>query len=657
MKLLIKLLIKFKAIVTIICLFALASLAHAGIPVWTIIPLTATTLTVPANSTATVEYLVTNQSLRRHTLQMTPIAGITQAVAPGRCGPVFSLGAQESCILTLVINSDSLAGPVVGGPQICQQNSLQCYQPSVANSLNITKTAAPIPPIPKYSVGGNVTGLAGTVVLQNNNGDNLTIGTDGSFTFPTQLPSGTSYVVTVQTQPASQTCSVSNGTGVIQGGNVSNVIVNCSVNAYTVGGNVAGLTGTVVLQNNGGDNLSVNANGSFTFSTPIAQGSSYAVTILAQPASQTCSVSNGTGVVGAGNVTTVTVTCSTNTRTVGGTLTGLVGTVVLQNNGGDNLSLNADGGFTFSTPVAEGSAYAVTVLTQPALQTCVITNGSGIVGGTNITNVVVTCSNNTTTISVTPQVTIQADVPVASAITITNTGSSFSALNVTVTIPPVLVGFTQDASACTNIAPGASCILELQSTRPYVTQTLTVSGTNTSNAPTFNAAFTLNNFYVFAIESPTVATVIDNTAGPQMTWSTVRGGGNAPSLTDGKTNTLNIVANTGTLGATVAAVCNSSTAGGYTAGTWYLPAICQLGGPGIGVFSAGCGNGLPNVFVNLISKGFNFIGSNYVWSSTEWVNSPNTNAWELRNIAPNDQQAAVDKLDLDIHYCVAPVNY
>ena len=42
--------------------------------------------------------------------------------------------------------------------------------------------------------------------------------------------------------------------------------------AYSIGGTVSGLAGTVVLENNGGDDLSISANGTFTFSPPIAQG-------------------------------------------------------------------------------------------------------------------------------------------------------------------------------------------------------------------------------------------------------------------------------------------------------------------------------------------------------------------------------------------------
>ena len=40
---------------------------------------------------------------------------------------------------------------------------------------------------------------------------------------------------------------------------------------YTIGGTVSGLSGTVVLQDNGGDTLSVSGNGSFTFATAVVR--------------------------------------------------------------------------------------------------------------------------------------------------------------------------------------------------------------------------------------------------------------------------------------------------------------------------------------------------------------------------------------------------
>ena len=66
---------------------------------------------------------------------------------------------------------------------------------------------------------------------------------------------------------------------------------------------------------------------------------------------------------------------------------------MLQDNGGDNLSVTANGSFTFATPLAIGAAYAVTVKTNPSGQTCTVSNGSGTIGSANVTSVAVTCSN------------------------------------------------------------------------------------------------------------------------------------------------------------------------------------------------------------------------------------------------------------------------
>jgi hypothetical protein len=82
--------------------------------------------------------------------------------------------------------------------------------------------------------------------------------------------------------------------------------------------------------------------------------------------------------------------------TVGGSVTGLSGTLVLQNNGADDLTINSDGPFTFNTPLADGSSYAVTVLAHPAGQTCSLSFSSGTINGVNITSVTATCANGPT---------------------------------------------------------------------------------------------------------------------------------------------------------------------------------------------------------------------------------------------------------------------
>jgi hypothetical protein len=81
------------------------------------------------------------------------------------------------------------------------------------------------------------------------------------------------------------------------------------------------------------------------------------------------------------------------TYTIGGTVSGLGATksVVLQNSGGNDLTVSANGAFTFTSSATNNAAYGVTVLTQPALQTCTIANASGTVSGANVSNVAVTC--------------------------------------------------------------------------------------------------------------------------------------------------------------------------------------------------------------------------------------------------------------------------
>jgi len=165
---------------------------------------------------------------------------------------------------------------------------------------------------------------------------------------------------------------------------------------YSVGGTVSGLTGTgLQLQNNLADTMSITADGPFTFTTELAEGSAYAVTVSSQPTGQSCSVSNGSGTIATADVTDVTVTCVTvPTYSVGGNVSGLTGTgLILLNNGTDPLSVTADGPFTFATEIAEGSTYAITVSVYPTGQTCTITNGSGTVGMAEVTDVAVACED------------------------------------------------------------------------------------------------------------------------------------------------------------------------------------------------------------------------------------------------------------------------
>lgn len=249
-----------------------------------------------------------------------------------------------------------------------------------------------------FSVGGTVVGLQGSgLVLQNNGADDLAAGENGSFTFASELASGATYNVTVRTQPSdpNQACTVTNARGTIGGGDVSNVVVSCSTSDFSVGGTVRSLEGTgLVLRNNGGDDLTIDASGTFAFDTALPSGARYDVSIAQQPRDpeQTCTVSNGSGFVDQGNVTSIVVDCETHNFSVGGRVTRLFGVgLIIQLNGGDDLAIAVDGRFTFPTRLPSGAPYQVTIGRQPLFDECEVRHGSGTIGDRNVDNVEVRC--------------------------------------------------------------------------------------------------------------------------------------------------------------------------------------------------------------------------------------------------------------------------
>ena len=173
--------------------------------------------------------------------------------------------------------------------------------------------------------------------------------------------------------------------------------------SHTVGGSVSGLASgnSVGLTLNGSATVDVTSNGTFAFPVPLGYGQSYFVSVSTQPTSpnQTCTVSNASGQVGADDVTSIVVNCVTDQYTIGGSVSGLAAgsQLVLRNNDGDDLTLSADGAFTFPTALDDGSSYAVTVFQQPTNpdQVCTVASGTGTVSGAAVNDVAVTCSSLT----------------------------------------------------------------------------------------------------------------------------------------------------------------------------------------------------------------------------------------------------------------------
>ena len=136
---------------------------------------------------------------------------------------------------------------------------------------------------PTYTLGGSVEGLGNgnSVVLQNNGTDNKTIGANGAFTFATAVNAGSTYAVTVLTQPTGQACTVANGSGTASG-NVSNIAVSCGA-AYVLTYNANGKDGTVP------------AGGSFGPGTQVTVAAGSSVLWNKHPAQYWNTAANGTG--------------------------------------------------------------------------------------------------------------------------------------------------------------------------------------------------------------------------------------------------------------------------------------------------------------------------------------------------------------------------
>jgi len=228
-----------------------------------------------------------------------------------------------------------------------------------------------------FNIGGTVTGLSGVLIIQNNSGDDTVVEQTGSedvsFTFKTRISSGSAYSVSVKLQPNTQTCTASNASGTTSQ-NISNITIACTSSSYNVSGTISGLTGSVVLQNNGADDLTV-SNGSFSFTNKINKGSAYNVTVKTQPSPFTCSAASNRGLA-SDNMSSVSIVCAVQAYFLSGTASGLGSTTLGLQFDNETKTLSDNGSFSFSTPVAKGGGYSIYIPSQPDNRTCSVTNGT-----------------------------------------------------------------------------------------------------------------------------------------------------------------------------------------------------------------------------------------------------------------------------------------
>lgn len=269
-----------------------------------------------------------------------------------------------------------------------------------------------------FTITAEIIGLtASGLVLQFNGGAGISVPAGAIIaSIATGVSGGTTYAVTIQAQPAGQSCTVARGSGLVVNDNVSNVAVTCATivdpvvnSTFTVGGTVTDLIGSgLSLRLNGDAAAPFNvAPGSdardFRFGAQLTAGTPYTVTIVTQPSdpTQTCEIGGAQGVI-ANDVSNVTITCNRVPYIVGGRVDGLTASgLVLQLSytgapAPEQLSVAANSSsFAFVQPVAANAAFEVGVLAQPAGQVCttLFARGRGI---RNVTDLYVRCRNNST---------------------------------------------------------------------------------------------------------------------------------------------------------------------------------------------------------------------------------------------------------------------
>ncbi|HEY7928914.1 MAG TPA: choice-of-anchor tandem repeat GloVer-containing protein [Steroidobacteraceae bacterium] len=179
----------------------------------------------------------------------------------------------------------------------------------------------------------------------------------------------------------------------------ANLSSSASVQDYSLAATINGLISSGLVLTVNAQAVSVRPGMSTAvLASSLPAGAGYSVTVQAQPSGETCAVSGGTGTIQSADVTSVAVSCTSKSYTVGGAITGLTAPgLVLLDNGGDALSPSADAAqFTMPTAVAYGASYAISVQTAPAGLVCSVSNGSATMGAADVTGITVGCVPNFT---------------------------------------------------------------------------------------------------------------------------------------------------------------------------------------------------------------------------------------------------------------------
>ncbi len=244
------------------------------------------------------------------------VSGLTQA------GLVLSNGADSLTVAanaTSFVFAKSLAAQTTYAVAVSTQptgatctvaNGSGTIAAAAVTNVQVTCTAL------THHLGGSLTGLttAGLVLANGTDSVSPTAGAT-SFAFAQVVAEGATFAVTVRTQPAGASCSITGGSGTMGTSDVTTIHVTCAASSFHVGGTINGLTTSGLVLANGADTVSPAANATtFTFTQTVAAGASYSVSVQQQPAGLSCSVGGSfPATMGTADITNVAVSCAAET--------------------------------------------------------------------------------------------------------------------------------------------------------------------------------------------------------------------------------------------------------------------------------------------------------------------------------------------------------
>lgn len=453
-----------------------------------------------------------------------------------------------------------------------------------------------------FSVGGSLSGLSGIIVLQNNESDDLTLGSNRDFVFTTQLNDGASYDVSILSKISNLDCTITNGSGTIDGADVDDIEIACGDDNSDDTPDDSGSEPSLV---------------SLSPSSGTAAGGT-SVTLTGTDLTGTTGVTFG----GSAATSVVVVNSTTVTAVAPAHAAGVVDVVLTTPNGSDTLS--------------SGYTYTAVVPSAPTLSSLDTSSGTSLGGttvtltGTNLTGTtgVTFDGSSATNVTVTNSTTVSADTPAHAAgavdVVITTAGGSATLTNAfTYVVLPTIASINPSSGTAagntgftvtgTNLT-GATAVTfgGIAATSVNVVNSTTVTGVSPAHAAgavdvvitTASGSATLTNGYTFIATSigqasgggtiaclgggsnNIISTESDNSTGIE--WGGSGTTTTAQSNTDGSANTTTIVSSLGANGGTpyAAELCDNfevdsqgntpCQAGNTCYSDWFLPAKDQL---------------------------------------------------------------------------------